>query len=198
MKYPNFNQERKLKRKGYKRIVGLDEAGRGPLAGPVVVSGVIFPESLISFFKDLKDSKKISSRKREEILERVINDSNIEWEISKVYPKTIDKINILESTKLAMKRVVKKLKGDFLIVDGNFKILVNIPQKSVVKGDEKVISCSLASIIAKVKRDRMMDRYHKKYPQYGFNSHKGYPTKLHKERIKRNGKCLIHRKSFNC
>jgi len=227
MRYPNFNEERKLWRKGYKWVAGLDEVGRGPLAGPVVAVALLIKNPNVKIqnpnqiqnlnaknlnLKEIKDSKRLSSKKREEIFETLKEISEIEWGIGKVSEKVIDRINILEATKLAMKRAVinlgKKLKilpfsigGDrvsrgFLILDGNFGIPLDTPQKSIVRADEKVFSCALASIIAKVKRDRMMRNYHKKYPQYGFDRHKGYPTKFHKEMLKNYGFCKIHRKSF--
>jgi len=216
MRYPNFNEERKLWRKGYKMVVGIDESGRGPLAAPVVAAAVRLAEDCPPLL-GLKDSKKLSSKKREEIFEILKENPNIEWGIGRVSEKVIDKINILEATKLAMKRAVgnleKKLNikngvcqklddrpifgtDSILIIDGNFGINLDIPQKSIIKADEKVFSCAAASIIAKVSRDRMMLRYHKKYPQYGFDKHKGYPTKLHRHMIKKYGFCKIHRKSF--
>ena len=201
MKYPNFSEERKLWRKGYKWVAGLDEAGRGSLAAPVVAAAVCFkknPKSNIyNLISNLKDSKKLSPKKREEFYKILTNHSQIEWGIGKVSEKVIDRINILEATKLAMKRAVKKLKTDFLILDGNFKINMSISQKSIVKADEKVFSCTAASILAKVTRDRIMRREHKKYPQYGFNRHKGYPTKLHRKMIKKCGPSIIHRLTFN-
>ncbi len=239
MKYPNFNEEKKLWKKGYKIVVGMDEAGRGPLAGPVVAAA--FAVSKFSIFLDAKqtprkvdfqlskvnDSKKLSPKKREEIYEILINNPNIEWGIGRVSEKIIDKINILEATKLAILKAVKNLKTNclvnfsdrrnlrgslndrlrrvadkkinskseliifdkrfFLIIDGNFGINTDIPQKSIIKGDQKVFSIAAASIIAKVYRDRLMKRYHKKYPQYGFDVHKGYPTKSHCQALKQYG-----------
>ena len=231
MKYPNFNEEKRLWRKGYKRVVGLDEAGRGPLAGSVVAAATFVAAAKIknqkgtsssqaraktkNLLKEIKDSKKLTSKKREEIFQALKENLEIEWGIGRVSEKVIDKINILEATKLAMKRAVKNLdkklqKGsgtnsrgrgnlfltDFLIIDGNCGINLQIPQKSIIKADEKVFSCVVSSIIAKVTRDMAMIRYHKKYPQYGFDRHKGYPTKLHRKRIRKYGPCKIHRKSF--
>ena len=205
---PNFNEEKKLWKRGYKYVVGLDEAGRGCLAAPVVAAAVIVRSKLKSqrsksqfksqIFKEVKDSKQLSSKKREELCKLVTKNPLIEWGIGKVSEKVIDKINILEATKLAMKKAIEKLKKkpDFLIIDGNFKIDLPILQKSIIKGDEKVFSCATASIIAKVTRDRIMRKYHKKYPQYGFDRHKGYGTKLHLKMLKKHGPCKIHRKSF--
>jgi ribonuclease HII len=122
----------------------------------------------------------------------------VEWGVGSVSEKVIDKINILEATKLAMKKAVEKIndKKAILLIDGNFKINMERKQQPVIRGDEKVLECSMASIIAKVERDRLMEKYHKKYPQYGFDSHKGYGTKKHFEAIKKYGLCDIHRKSF--
>lgn len=208
MNYPNFNEERKLGRRGYKRVAGLDESGRGPLAGPVMVAAVIIRNTdgkrrRIKFFRKIKDSKKLTPRKREEWFCWLTSQINIKWATARVSEKAIDKINILEATRLAMKKAVKNLKRkigqepDFLIVDGNRDLPnIKISQKCIVKADEKVISCSAASIISKVKRDRIMERYHKQYPQYGFDKHKGYPTKRHRQMLRKYGPCKIHRKSF--
>jgi len=211
----NLNLERRLWQKGFKRVAGLDEAGRGPLAGPVVAAAVSIIancklkvksvrssssrcDSIIEDFKDLKDSKKLSPKKREEFYKILKKNPAIKWGMGKVSEKVIDKINILEATKLAMKKAVKNLgrKPDFLILDGNFKINSNIPQKPIVKGDEKVFSCAAASVIAKVTRDRIMQSYHKKFPRYCFNKHKGYPTKLHLKMLRKYGPCKIHRMTF--
>lgn len=215
MRYPNLYQEKKLWKKGYKYIVGLDESGRGPLAGPVVAVAATIKKPkpaqrlLISDINrfgwvcEIKDSKKLSPKKREKIFEIFKKNSQIEWGIGKVSEKIIDKINIFEATKLAMKRAIKNLekktnkKIDFLILDGNFKLDLPIPQKPIIKADEKVFSCALASVIAKVKRDRMMEKYAKKFPKYSFEKHKGYPTPLHLKMLKKYGSCEIHRKSFS-
>lgn len=202
MKYPNFREERKLWKKGYKMVVGLDEAGRGPLAGPVTAAAVTVRQFQIpKELKRIRDSKKLTLKKREEIYQIITNHSQIDWGIGRVSEKVIDKINILEATKLAMKRAVKNLEKknsaiDFLIIDGNFTINTLHKQKAMIKADEKVFSCVAASIIAKVTRDRIMKRYHKKFPQYGFNLHKGYPTRLHRTMLKKYSPCKIHRKSF--
>lgn len=190
--------ETKLKRKGYKVIVGLDEAGRGPLAGPVTAAAVtVAINSKLQIAKGLKDSKKLSPKRREEIYKILKNHPQVKWEIGRVFEKVIDKINILQATKLAMERAVKKLKADFLLIDGNFGINSDVPQKSIVKGDEKIFLIKLASIVAKVTRDRAMVRYHKKYPQYRFDKHKGYGTKLHFELLRKYGPCKIHRRTFS-
>lgn len=201
--FPNFREEKKLWKKGYKGIAGLDEAGRGALAGPVVAAAVMIRpirEIRGRFVKirEIKDSKKLTPKKREKLYRILINHPQIEWGIGRVSEKVIDKINILEATKLAMKGAVLKLKKkpDFLILDGISKIDLKIPQKLIKGADEKVFSCAMASIIAKVTRDKIMKRYHKKYPQYGFDKHKGYPTKYHFKMLKKFGPCKIHRKSF--
>jgi len=206
MKYPSLFEEKKLWRKGCKRVACLDEAGRGPIAGPVTAAAAtISPakfkmqnEKCKILLKEIKDSKKLTAKKREELYKILTKNPGIEWGIAKVSERVIDKINILEATKLAMKRAVKKLKGKpvFLILDGKMKLDLPISQKSIIKADEKVFSCAAASIIAKVSRDRIMLRYHKKYPQYGFDKHKGYPTRHHRKMLKKYGPCKIHRKSF--
>lgn len=211
MPFPNLKEEQKLWKKGIKYPVGLDEAGRGPLAGPVVAGAITIKTKNFSFFP-IKDSKKLSAQKREELFNILTKHPELEWGIGIVSEKIIDRINILGATKLAMEKALislgKKLKKSskkreffkpvgFLILDGNFNLNnVNIPQKSIVKADEKVFSCAAASIIAKVTRDRIMEKYHKKYPIYRFNKHKGYPTELHYKLIKKHGSCPIHRKSF--
>lgn len=186
------------------KLIGLDEAGRGPLAGPVVAAAVNIDKekkSNILLLKKLRirDSKKVSAKKRELIYEEIINFSWIEWGIGVVSEKTIDRINILEATKLAMKKALEKIdkNNSLLIIDGNFKIDVIQRQKSVIRADTSILECSIASIVAKVERDRIMQKYHKKYPNYGFDKHKGYGTKRHYQAIKKYGPCAIHRKSFN-
>ena len=195
MTRPTLKEEKKLWKEGYKRVAGLDEAGRGPLAGPVVACAVIIGRSDLHY---IKDSKQLSAKQREEIYSILTKHPDIEWGIGLVSEKIIDKINILEATKLAMQKAVSKLKEpDFLILDGNFSIKSDIPQKSIIKADEKVFSCSCASIIAKVTRDRLMIKYDKKYPCYGFASNKGYPTKYHRAMLNKYGRCGIHRDSFH-
>ncbi len=208
MRYPNLSEEKKLWKKGLKVIVGLDEAGRGSLSGPVVAGAVIVRPNkylTVKSFNDLKirDSKKLTPKKREELYEILAVHPEIEWATGKASEKIIDRINVLEATKLAMKRAVRNLEKKlgkkqigFLILDGRIKLDLDIPQKSIIKGDDKVFSCAAASIIAKVRRDRLMRRQHKKYPQYGFINHKGYGTKKHIAVLAELGPCKIHRKSF--
>ena len=191
-------------RKGYGFVVGLDEAGRGPIAGPVVAAAVAIQNEKYGMKGiKLKDSKKLSRRQREKNYKIITKNPAISWGVARVSEKIIDKINILEATKLAMVRAVANLKTksgkrkiDFLILDGRMELDLPIPQKSIVKGDEKVFSCAAASIIAKVTRDRLMEKYHQEYPCYGFDKHKGYPTRYHVRMLKRHGSCKIHRKTF--
>ena len=177
------------------------------LAGPVTAAAVMINSKSQFTIQNLKikDSKKLTPKKRDEFYKILTRNPQIEWGIGRVSEKVIDKINILEATKLAMKRAFRNLncklqnsncKIDYLILDGNFKIDLPIPQKSIVKADEKVFSVTLASILAKVWRDKIMQRYHKKYPRYGFLKHKGYPTKYHFKMLRKYGPCKIHRKSF--
>ena len=209
MKFPTFQEEKKLWKRGYKRVACLDEAGRGPLAGPVVASAVVITTAKFKIqnskfkilFKGLKDSKQLTAKRREEFYKILTKHPAIKWGIGRVSEKVIDKINIKNAAELAMEKALKKLrcKPDFLIIDGNHiknRKLKSINHKLIVKGDEKVFSCAAASIIAKVSRDRIMLRYHKKYPRYRFDLHKGYPTKLHLRALKKYGPCKIHRKSF--
>lgn len=187
-------------------LVGIDEVGRGSLVGSVTAAAVTVRQmsglkAQMSNLK-LKDSKRLSSKKREEIYKILKNQPEVEWGIGRVSEKVIDKINILQATKLAMVRATRNLENkigkkiNFLIIDGNFCIDLAIPQKSIIKGDEKVFLIKLSSIIAKITRDKMMLRYHKKYPKYRFDKHKGYGTKLHLKSLEKYGPTKIHRKSF--
>jgi ribonuclease HII len=181
--------------KGYKLIAGIDEAGRGPLAGPIVAAAVILP---LNFNNDLiNDSKKIKAEVREKIFE-IIKTNSICWTFSVISHYTIDKINILNATLLAMKKAAIKLvpKPDLILIDGNKKFIANVETISIVKGDTLSKSIAAASIIAKVIRDRIMDRLDFYYPQYNWKKNKGYPTKLHYEAISKFGISPIHRKSF--
>lgn len=208
MKLPTLKEEKQLWKKSYRVVVGLDEAGRGPLAGPVV-AGAVTVKSNIGYkkskiFKGVRDSKKLTPKQRERFFEAMEKSPEIEWGIGRVSERVIDKINILEATKLAMKRalanLIKKVPGleiDFLLIDGNFGLDTNIPQKSIVKADEKVLSCSLASVAAKFQRDRIMAALHQKYPIYRFDRHKGYGTALHLLLLREHGPSLVHRASFS-
>jgi len=199
MKFPNFSEEKFLWKRGFNFVVGLDEAGRGPLAGPVVAGAILLPKNFNSKKIKVNDSKKLSEKQREEIYGKIVACPEIKWGVGIVSEKIIDKINILEATKLAMQKAIKDLgcNVDHLLLDGNFKIYCATPQKSIIKGDQKVFSIAAASIIAKVTRDRIMDKYNDKYPEYGFKKHKGYPTKFHRQKIKELGFCKIHRRSFS-
>ncbi len=197
---PNLKEEKILWRAGFKYVAGLDEVGRGPLAGPVVAACVMLNDKskTLKCFKGINDSKKLSEKKREDFYKILTDCKNVKWGIGIVSEKVIDKINILEATKMAMQLAIKDLgfNADFLLLDGNFKIKSDVPQKSIIKGDQRVISISAASIIAKVTRDKIMEKYDKKYPQYGFGRHKGYPTEFHIKMLQKYGACPIHRKSF--
>lgn len=174
---------------------GVDEAGRGPLAGPVVAAAVILDKS--KEIKGLNDSKKLSQKRRDELFDRIINDS-LTFGIGIVDNLQIDKINILQAALKAMEIAVDNLNQtpDFIFIDGNQKISLELPQRSITKGDSKCASIAAASIMAKVTRDRIMAEYDSKFPNYNFLKHKGYPTKNHYEMIKKFGPCPIHRKTF--
>ncbi len=179
-------------------IAGIDEAGRGPWAGPVVAAAVILNRDRINELKEVDDSKKISEKKREKLYQIII-DSSICFAVSEVSHSIIDKENILTATTIAMLNCINKLtnKPDILLVDGNMNFKVdNIKIEHVIDGDEKSLSIAAASILAKVHRDRIMRNYHKLYPQYGFLNHKGYGTKEHINALIKYGPCEIHRISY--
>jgi ribonuclease HII len=156
MKYPNFNEEKQLWKRGYNFVAGLDEAGRGPLAGPVVAAAVLIDKNAKIGLEGINDSKKLSEKQREEYYNILVNNKDVKWGIGIVSEKIIDKINILQATKLAMEVALVDLNPDYLLLDGNFKINSIVRQMPVVGGDGKVFSIAAASIIAKVTRDRMM------------------------------------------
>lgn len=191
----SFSIEKEYKAKGYTAIVGVDEAGRGPLAGPVVAGAVILPHAIDTTI--FKDSKKLSPKRRDALFTHII-DTNIVYGVGICSPEEIDDINILQASLLAMKRAVLAMDchPDYLLIDGKFTIDMDIPQDALVKGEDKSSSIAAASIVAKVTRDRLMVEYDLQYPQYQFARHKGYPTKLHKELIATHGLCPIHRRSF--
>lgn len=187
--------ENSLYNEGYKFVAGIDEAGRGPLAGPVCAAAVILPEDLV--IDGINDSKKLTEKKRE-ILFDIITKSAIAYSIEFVSPEVIDEINIKQATSLAMHNALKnlKIKADFVIIDGNDNIPYEIPFKYVIKGDAKSQTIAAASILAKVSRDRLMIKLNEEYPEYGFAKHKGYGTKVHIEAIQKFGVLPVHRKSF--
>ena len=197
----DLQTEKKIFDLGYKLIAGVDEAGRGPLAGPVVAACVVVDADFKIDSDELKlvaDSKKLSAKKRE-LLFKIIKEKVSAVEISVVSHEVIDKINILQASLLAMKKSIEacKIKPDFILIDGNQMIpKLNITQKTVISGDSYVFCIAAASIIAKVSRDYLITELDKKYPQYQFAKHKGYGTKLHLEKLKEFGPCEIHRKSF--
>lgn len=190
-----YEFENELTSKGYTYICGIDEAGRGPLAGPVFAAAVILPEGLDDL--GINDSKKLSEKKRD-LLFDTIKEKAIAYSVASASEKEIDEINILNATFLAMKRAVEGLsvKADIALVDGNRKPNTGIEEITIVKGDSKSISIAAASILAKVSRDRYLSELDKKYPEYQFAKHKGYPTKLHYELIKKYGISPVHRLSF--
>ena len=194
-KMDKLEYERKLIEKGCKYICGVDEVGRGPLAGPVVCAAVIMP--LDDIIEGVDDSKKVTLKRREKIAE-LIAQKAIALNICRIEPEIIDEINILEATKLCMKRAVEGLsvKPDFVLTDGNMTLDISIPQQSIIKGDSLSYSIGAASIAAKVFRDKIMDGYALTYPQYGFDKNKGYGTADHIRGIKEAGLCAIHRRSF--
>ena len=187
--------ERGLIAEGYNYICGVDEVGRGPLAGPVVCAAVIMP--LENVVEGVDDSKKLSAKKRAELSEKIVKNA-VACRICRIEPQIIDEINILEATKLCMKRAVEGLDiaPDIVITDGNMTLDVSFPQRSFVKGDARSYTIGAASIIAKVYRDRLMAEYAKLYPQYGFERNAGYGTAAHIDAIKNNGLCPVHRRSF--
>lgn len=227
-----------MKKRTY-TIIGIDEAGRGPLAGPVVVGGVKIrmPNAKLkmlnfcraknnsvfsiyhSAFRGIRDSKKLSAKQREAWFSKLTKHPDVAWAVARVYPKTIDRINISQAANLGALRVYRRLLANnesvankririrsfgrnslFVdgraLLDGGLRLPAHIPHKTIIKGDEKIPVIAAASIIAKVTRDRIMLRLHKKYPRYHFNIHKGYGTKLHRKLIKKYGRSEVHRKSF--
>lgn len=189
--------ERSLLAKGLQYIAGVDEVGRGPLAGPVVCAAVIMPLEEGSIIVGVDDSKKLSAKKRESLAEEIKNKA-LAYTIVEVSEKEIDEINILEATKLGMKKALETLEiqPQSVLTDGNMTLDIAYPQKSVIGGDALSYSIGAASIIAKVYRDKMMDEYAKEYPQYAFNRNKGYGTAAHIQAIKEYGLCPIHRRTF--
>lgn len=187
--------EKEALAKGYKSVCGVDEAGRGPLAGPVCAAAVILPEGVI--IDGVNDSKKLSEKKRESLFD-VIREQALSYSIAYATVDEIEEINILNATMLAMHRAIDGLdiKADYAMIDGNKIPPLDIDAECIVKGDAKSMSIACASILAKVSRDRLLYKYAEEYPMYGFDKHKGYGTKVHREAILKYGSCPYHRKSF--
>lgn len=189
--------ERALYKQGYSRLAGIDEAGRGPLAGPVVAAACVLPKNVLICGVD--DSKKLTAAERSAVFATLIKLDEIDYAIGIVSSEIIDRINILQATFEAMRIAISGLKNsaDYLLIDGNQLIpKVIIPGKAIVKGDASSQSIAAASILAKKTRDDLMQDYHKQWPKYGFSQHKGYPTKKHLEALEHFGPCPIHRLSF--
>lgn len=193
---PDYEFEKAAVNSGFSCICGVDEAGRGPLAGPVCAAAVILPEGAV--IEGLDDSKKLTEKKRERLYD-IINQTAVAYSVAYGTLEEIETVNILEATYLAMNRAIEGLtvKPDFALIDGNrVPRGIKIPCETIVKGDSKSMSVAAASVLAKVTRDRLMLEYDKKYPEYNFKKHKGYGTKEHTELIKQYGPCEIHRLSF--
>lgn len=191
---------RKANRKSGRKIIGIDEAGRGPLAGPVVVAGVLMsPRLAARTLVGIKDSKQLSAKQREEWFDFLTGHACIQWAVVRVSPAVIDRINIYQAAQQGARRMYCKLapkKDCHALLDGSLHLPPPISHETIIRGDELIPIISAASIIAKVTRDRIMLLLHKKYPAYRFDLHKGYSTALHREMIAQFGQCEIHRKSF--
>lgn len=187
--------EREWSAKGYDKICGVDEAGAGPLAGRVYAAAVILPDGLQLPY--LNDSKKVTEKRRDVLYDAIMQDA-ISWSVSWADEHEVDELNILHARMLAMERAIKALpiQADFALIDGNKNVGISAKNQTVVKGDAQSASIAAASILAKVSRDRYMMEMAKLYPDYAFEQHKGYPTKLHYERLRQFGPCPIHRRSF--
>ena len=190
-----YKYENELRSQNYKYIVGTDEAGRGTMAGPVVVAAVILPFDVK--IEGINDSKQLTAKQRDKLYEKII-ETAIEYSIEFIDVEDVDKLNVYEASRIGMINCIKKLKTpvDYVLTDA-MKLELDIPCLSLIKGDAKSASIAAASILAKVSRDRYMIEISKKYPQYGFEKHKGYVTKYHLEMLEKYGPCEIHRKSFD-
>lgn len=193
---PTMQHESELRAAGHAVICGVDEVGRGPLAGPVCAAAVILPEDFTH--PVLNDSKKLSERQRERIYTELAEDSRVIWSVELLEPEEIDRMNILEASREAMRRAVLSLRvlASAALIDGLPVPRFPIPQRSLVKGDSLSLSIAAASVMAKVTRDRLMLQLAERYPHYGFDVHKGYPTARHLEALALHGPCEIHRRSF--
>lgn len=211
---PTLQEEKALFRRGYRSVAGFDEVGVGPLAGPVVAAGVMIrrgrrtrrgrsEESLRRFgrlCRVVRDSKLLSEKQREALYETLTSHPRLSWAVTVIPVRTIDTVNIYQATLRAMRLTIKKFPSPphFVLFDGRVRLnRLSIPQKCIVKGDGKVFCLAAASIIAKVTRDRIMRRLHKKFPQYGFDRHKGYATKFHQKAIAQFGRSPHHRTSYH-
>jgi len=211
---PNIEKEKEFQKEGFEIIIGVDEVGRGPLAGPVVAGAAwVKPDILEKEFEDrglIRDSKKLSEKQRDKIYKFIQESDSFVLGIGEVSVEMIDKINILNASLLAMRlaidEVIEKIKRQVpnsenqktcTLIDGNKNIQnLDLEQRLFAKGDQRIFSIATASINAKVYRDKLMEEYHQKFPEYGFGQHKGYGTKLHMEQLKKHGACEIHRQSF--
>lgn len=193
---PTFDYENQLRKEGCKAIAGIDEVGRGPLAGPVTAAAVILPPDYDSPL--LNDSKKLTAKRREALFEELTSDPRVLFSVISISEKKIDQINILEATRLAMRQAAQALSTtpDHCLIDGLPVPHFPTPSTSIIKGDQKSLSISAASIIAKVTRDRYLLKMAKKWPAYGFEKHKGYGTKIHLAALQAHGPCPIHRQTF--
>lgn len=193
---PTLQFELELRCAGHRTICGVDEVGRGPLAGPVCAAAVILPEDFTH--PVLNDSKKMTERQREKVYEELRQREDVVWAVELLEPAEIDRINILEASREAMRRAVLSLRQavDAALIDGLEVPRFPVPQKALVKGDGLSLSIAAASVMAKVTRDRLMLELSQRYPEYGFDVHKGYPTARHLEALARHGPCEIHRRTF--
>ena len=193
---PDLALEIALQARDYQRIAGIDEAGRGPLAGPVAAAAVILPKNFTCL--GLDDSKKISAKKREQLYERLTTDPEILWAVATADHEEIDRLNILRATHLAMRRAAESLSviPDYCLIDGLPVKNFPLPHDGIIKGDGKSLSIAAASIVAKVTRDRIMREIDREFPQFGFAKHQGYGTKAHLEALRIHGPCCYHRRSF--
>jgi ribonuclease HII len=189
--------ENRLKAQGFLRIAGVDEAGRGPLAGPVVAAACILPQNVL--FSHLNDSKQLTPELRDTLFAQIISHPGVHYGIGFIDVETIDRFNILQATFLAMRQAIASLPHppDYLLIDGNQLPSLAVPAEAIVEGDGRSVSIAAASVLAKVTRDRLLVELDAQWPQYGFKQHKGYATAQHIQAIHKHGPCPIHRKSFD-
>lgn len=201
---PSKKYERTLLNSGYDYVIGIDEVGMGPIAGPVTVCAMAIQRDFYKkpnkLLRKLRDSKQLSPHQREKYCKELIKNRYVKYALYSCSVPTIDKLGISQASRHAMRKALQKLgikRKCFILVDGGKEIeKIKIPQRAIVRGDEKIFAIAGASIIAKVNRDKIMSQYAKKFPGYGFEHHMGYPTKLHKQKIQDMGSCVLHRKSF--